>query len=98
MTVPQHNFESTSSMTQKEVILGTVHLETIEKRYRDFVWQSNKGDSGRVAIEGSLIVNLKIPLHETCATFTQEKVVKYHLESESKMCNSPNNRITRTGH
>ena len=37
---------------------------------------------------------IKTSLHESCMTSTQ-KVVKFHLESESKMCNSQNDIIMR---
>ena len=38
------------------------------------------------------------PLHKTCVTFTQNKVVEFHLGDGPKMCNSLNNIIMRTGH
>ena len=77
-----------------EFSIGNNYKDLVQQNVTQTLCNSHPKKSGKVAIEGSPIGS------ENCVTFTLKKVVKFHLESEeseSKMFNSLNNIITRTG-
>ena len=71
-------------MTQKEVVKWSVHLETVDKRYRELVRQSYKGEWKCLFIDNEdTFTRILWDMHT-------KKVVKFHLENELKMCNNLN--------
>lgn len=68
----QCNYENGSTINQKEVIEWSVHLETMEKRYRD-ICDSRTKESEIIATECSLTK------HETWVTFTRKKNFIYKV-------------------
>ena len=58
-------------MTPKEVISWSVHFETMEKHYRELVWESYE-KSKRIATEGSLIGNEDTFAWNLCGINTKE--------------------------
>ena len=92
----ERNYENGSTMNQKEVIKWSVYLETIEKCYRDLLWQSHKGEQ-RNCYWGFTYRQLRY-LYMESVWHTQKKAVKFNIESKSKMCNSLNNLISKMGY
>ena len=77
--------------------LRSVHLEIIQKRLRGPCVTVTQKWVDELLLRAPL-QTMKIPLHKTCVTFTQKKVVKSYLESKTKLYNSLDNIIMRSGH
>ena len=75
----QRTYENGSTINQKEVIEWSVHLETMEKRYRD-ICDSHTKESEVIATECSLINDEDTFTWNLSNIHSKEK---FHLQSES---------------